>query len=92
MLGLFSFNKFVMWNDIHNNAEKMKRSAVIQSLLGTTKSPAQRPAQGHSEGGEGDNQKKGDGDNDISVIDKTKEPREFAMPVDVDSSQMEAVV
>ena len=92
MLGLFSFNKFVMWNDIHNNAEKMKRSAVIQSLLGTTKSPAQSPAQGHTDGGEGDNQKKGDGDNDISVIDKTKEPREFAMPVDVDSSQMEAVV
>ena len=33
LLGIFSFNKFVMWNDIHNNAEKMKENAVVRSLL-----------------------------------------------------------
>ena len=33
MLGLFSFSKFVMWNDVHNNCEKMERNAIIQSLV-----------------------------------------------------------
>ena len=33
MLGLFSFNKFVMWNDIHTNADKLKENVVIQSLM-----------------------------------------------------------
>ena len=33
MLGLFSFSKFVMWNDIHNNCEKMERNPIIQSLI-----------------------------------------------------------
>lgn len=28
MLGLFSFNKFVMWNDIHTNADKLKRTPL----------------------------------------------------------------
>lgn len=33
MLGLFSFSKFVMWNDIHNNSEKMQRNDIIRSLI-----------------------------------------------------------
>lgn len=33
MLGLFSFNKFVMWNDIHTNADKLKKNAIIASLM-----------------------------------------------------------
>ena len=33
MLGLFSFNKFVMWNDIHTNADKLKENAIIASLM-----------------------------------------------------------
>ncbi|MCR4994925.1 MAG: hypothetical protein K6A32_06055 [Bacteroidales bacterium] len=32
VLGLFSFNKFVMWNDIHTNADKLQQSAVVKSL------------------------------------------------------------
>ena len=32
-LGLFSFNKFVMWNDIHTNAEKLQHSPIIESLI-----------------------------------------------------------
>ncbi|MBR0273684.1 MAG: DUF4011 domain-containing protein [Bacteroidaceae bacterium] len=33
VLGLFSFNKFVMWNDIHSNAAKLQQSAVVRSLV-----------------------------------------------------------
>ncbi|MCR5179736.1 MAG: hypothetical protein K6C30_00745 [Bacteroidaceae bacterium] len=33
VLGLFSFNKFVMWNDIHSNAEKLRRSPIVESLI-----------------------------------------------------------
>jgi len=33
VLGLFSFNKFVMWNDIHSNAAKLQESAIVQSLV-----------------------------------------------------------
>ena len=33
MLGLFSFNKFVMWNDIHSNADKLQENLIIKSLM-----------------------------------------------------------
>lgn len=33
VLGLFSFNKFVMWNDIHSNAVKLQQSPIVQSLV-----------------------------------------------------------
>ena len=33
LVGLFSFSKFVMWNDLHNNAEKLARNKVVQCLL-----------------------------------------------------------
>lgn len=33
VLGLFSFNKFVMWNDIHSNAEKLQQNFVVKSLV-----------------------------------------------------------
>lgn len=32
-IGFFSFSKFVMWNDIHTNAEKMKEHQIVSSLL-----------------------------------------------------------
>ncbi|MCR5130607.1 MAG: DUF4011 domain-containing protein [Prevotella sp.] len=78
LLGLFSFNKFVMWNDIHNNEDKMRRSPIIESLL-----------KKHWVGGNDEQNAK---NTNISDIDRTIEPKELAMPVDVDSSQMEAVV
>lgn len=34
VLGNFSFNKFIMWNDIHNNAEILRKSPIVSSLLG----------------------------------------------------------
>ena len=33
ILGLFSFNKFIMWNDIHNNAHKLVQNEVVSSLM-----------------------------------------------------------
>ena len=84
MLGLFSFNKFVMWNDIHSNADKMRRSPIIESLfkkhwVGERPTDAPAKTQGQDE-------------TDARFIDLNIEPHEFAIPVDVDSSQMEAVV
>ena len=33
VLGIFSFNKFVMWNDIHTNAALLQQSPIVQSLV-----------------------------------------------------------
>ncbi len=33
ILGTFSFSKFVMWNDIHTNAEKLTENKVVASLV-----------------------------------------------------------
>ncbi len=33
LVGLFAFSKFVMWNDLHNNAHKLAHNKVVQSLL-----------------------------------------------------------
>ncbi len=33
ILGLFSFSKFIMWNDIHNNAHKLIENNVVSSLM-----------------------------------------------------------
>ena len=33
ILGIFSFNKFIMWNDIHNNADKLCQNNIVKSLI-----------------------------------------------------------
>lgn len=33
IIGNFSFSKFIMWNDIHNNADKLIRNKVVASLM-----------------------------------------------------------
>ncbi|MFA5816260.1 MAG: DUF3320 domain-containing protein [Bacteroidales bacterium] len=33
ILGTFSFSKFIMWNDIHNNANKLIRNKIVSSLI-----------------------------------------------------------
>jgi hypothetical protein len=33
MLGAFSFNKFLLWNDIHNNAGLLSRHKIVASLI-----------------------------------------------------------
>ncbi len=32
-LGTFSFSKFIMWNDIHSNADKLSKNKVVASLI-----------------------------------------------------------
>ena len=114
MLGLFSFNKFVMWNDIHSNAEKMRRSPIIESLFQKhwvghdgvqssnasstrSKSPSGVQSDGVAvqespSGVQGSKVQEGVDETDARHIDLHVAPHEFAIPVDVDSSQMEAVV
>ncbi|MBP5507232.1 MAG: DUF4011 domain-containing protein [Prevotella sp.] len=75
LLGLFSFSKFVMWNDIHNNAEKLRESPIIESLL-QNRLVGVEPAT----------------NTDVRQFDTTMSPNSFAIPVDVDSSQLEAVI
>ena len=33
ILGIFSFSKFIMWNDIHSNAEKLYQNKIVKSLV-----------------------------------------------------------
>lgn len=33
ILGIFSFNKFIMWNDIHNNVDKLAQNKIVSSLI-----------------------------------------------------------
>lgn len=74
-LGLFSFNKFVMWNDLHNNAEKLKVNPVVKSLM--------------------EGLVKLDDINEVidaREVDQKSHPHDFCIPIDVDSSQLEAVI
>ena len=75
LLGLFSFNKFVMWNDIHTHADLLKESPMIASLMERRNLLDDR-----------------DEPIDARKVDQDSEPKDFAIPLDVDSSQFEAVV
>ena len=33
VIGNFSFNKFLMWNDIHNNADILEQNPIVKSLI-----------------------------------------------------------
>lgn len=74
-VGLFSFNKFVMWNDIHTHADKLREHPILASLM--------------------DNKLQWTDDSpmaDARALDKKETPSSFAIPLDVDSSQLEAVI
>ena len=75
VIGLFSFNKFVMWNDIHSNSDKLRENAVVNSL---TENRIK-----WSETGEF---------TDARTVDKTVSPENYAVVLDADSSQLEAVI
>ena len=74
-LGIFSFTKFVMWNDIHSHPEVLEAHHILQSLI-----------EGRSVVTD-----KAD-DIDARSLDKTARPSDYAIPLDVDSSQLEAIV
>ena len=74
VLGIFSFSKFVMWNDIHTHSEAVLGNPLIRSLVeGRLLVP---------EDGEG---------LDARSMDISVRPDQMAIPVDADSSQIEAL-
>ena len=74
VLGIFSFSKFVMWNDIHSHGAAVMESPVISSLV------------------EGRLMIEDEGEPvDARQLDITMRPEKMALPVDIDSSQLEAV-
>ena len=77
VLGLFSFSKFVMWNDIHHHADILAKHPVIQALA--SNQILHLPHEGED-------------DIDARALDENTSPADFAIPVDVDSSQFEAIV
>lgn len=75
MIGIFSFAKFVMWNDIHTHAEVLVNNPVLNSLMnGSLQLPQLSDTL------------------DIRQLDATAQPADYAIPLDVDSSQMGAVI
>ncbi len=74
-LGVFSFTKFVMWNDIHSHADKLMENAIVRSLVEGCLHVTDPMGQ-----------------TDARNIDKKSMPDEYALVVDTDSSQFEAVV
>lgn len=75
VIGIFSFTKFVMWNDIHSHSQTVMGNDIVRSLVeGRLMVEDNAPAADARE-------------MDISIT-----PDTVAIPVDADSSQLEAVV
>ena len=74
VLGIFSFAKFVMWNDIHSHSTSVMQNPIVRSLVEgrLVLNDEAEPA-------------------DARKMDCTMHPEEMAIPVDADSSQLEAV-
>ena len=74
ILGIFSFNKFIMWNDIHNNSHKLIENKLVSSLInGKLEWDVQEDM------------------TDAAVLDKLLSPADIALPINADSSQLEAI-
>lgn len=77
MAGIFSFNKFLMWNDIHRNADLLAHNPVVASLIeGRLRPEVLAGAQDYP---------------DESLEDIIDE-QNIVLPIPTDSSQAEAVV
>lgn len=74
-VGNFSFSKFIMWNDIHNNADKLCRNKIVASLMS-----------GKMEWSEPDDDAAASAD-----LDRRFPAGEIALPIGADSSQLEAI-
>ena len=75
LIGVFSFNKYVMWNDIHSNPEELENNKIIKSLM-----------EGRCVWDVNEEM------TDVRQLDAESKPSDFIVPVDVDSSQLEAVI
>lgn len=75
VLGIFSFTKFVMWNDIHTHSQAIVANDIVRSLVeGKLLLQDNTPPA------------------DARGLDMEAAPDCIALPVDADSSQLEAVV
>lgn len=75
VLGIFSFTKFVMWNDIHTHSNAIISSDIVRSLIEgrILIEEKSQPV-------------------DAREMDKETHPDAYTIPLDADSSQIEAVV
>jgi len=74
ILGIFSFSKFIMWNDIHNNLQKLKENKIVSSLMnGQIEWDVQAEM------------------TDATVLEKELSPADIVLPINADSSQIEAI-
>lgn len=76
VLGCFSFNKFVMWKDIHDNSAKLRKHPIINAFISNQNFFEQQSAD----------------EIDMQKLDHQLSPADYALPIDVDSSQLEAVM
>lgn len=74
-LSNFSFNKFIMWNDIHSNADKLSQNKIVASLIS----------------GKIEWEIKDTSNIEVNDLDKTYHPADVALPISADSSQLEAI-
>ena len=74
VLGVFSFTKFVLWNDIHIHPAEVMSSDVVRSLVEGRLLIDSSAMQ-----------------TDARKMDREVLPEDMAIPVDADSSQLEAI-
>ena len=74
ILGIFSFSKFIMWNDIHSNLHKLKENKIVSSLIS-----------GKLEWNVEEDMI------DATVLEKELSPADIVLPINADSSQLEAI-
>lgn len=73
-VGLFSFSQFIMWNDIRNRTEDLKKNKIVASLLS-----------GKMEWTEEE------GFPSPDTLDEVFTPKDVAVPISADSSQLSAI-
>lgn len=75
-LGIFSFSKFVMWRDIHEGGGVLRENPLVSSLMNGAPDPELFKGE----------------ETDARKYDETSSPADTAIVLDVDSSQLEAIV
>lgn len=76
VLGTFSFAKYLMWKDLVDRTEQLRRNAVVAHLL-------DKPREKYPSGGSFPAP---------NTLDYLKSPRDIFAPLDYDSSQLSAIV
>ena len=76
LIGIFSFSKFVMWNDIHSHGEQMRETDIIDALIESDIIPTEQNPE----------------DMDTTDLDESIKPSDMCMPLPFDSSQLSAVM